>query len=325
MRTIGFIGLALAIGFATPALSQNAGHGLRADTAPLTPQAPGALDGLTIEARAHRSVGINGINGNDASATVAGARQRLQAAANLRERGDAWRQTGEFEQAIADYTRALDASSRDPDSYYGRGWSYHGAGNIGKAIDDYTEAAKLRPRWSDVYKMRAHARFAQGQLDLAIADLRRAIEYDPKDVYYLTALGVLRLYLGESEVARGNLARALQFKDDPESMLLLYIARGQGGERATGELETNASRLRSRAWPYPLVEFYLGKRSMSDALAAARTDEERCEAHYYIGQLLMLRGSRAEALAAFKQAALVCPKTNLEYGAAAAELRRHRR
>ena len=317
MRTIGLLGLAVALCLATPALSQNPGGDRRVEAPPLTP-GPGATDGLGVDARAQVAAGVTGA---DASVTFAG-RPGLQVGAALRERADAWRRQGEFEQAIAEYTRAMEISPRDPDSLYGRGWSYHSAGNVGRAIDDYTEAARLRPRWSDVYKMRAYAHFAEGKLALAIADLRRAVEYDPKDVGHLTALGLLRLCLGESDVARGNLSRALQFKDDPESMLLLHIARAQGGRRITEELEANARRLRSKAWPFPVVELYLGKRSVSDALAAARTNEEHCEAQYYIGQLHLLRGSKAEALAAFKHAALVCPKTNIEYGAAAAELKR---
>lgn len=319
MRTVGFVGLAVAICLAAPVEAQTPVPGLRSETAPFAEHVPNAvpagIEGSSIDARAHGAVGT------DTSVTFAG-RRGLQAS---RERGDDWRRKGDFEQAIAEYTRALEISARDPESFFGRGRSYHEAGNIGKAIDDYNEAARLQPRWSDVYKLRAHARFAQGSLDLAMADLRRAIEYDPKDVDYLTALGLLRLYTGDNDVARSNLSRALQFKEDPEAMLLLYIARTQNGEEATKELEAGASRLRSKAWPFPLVELYLGKRSVSDVLAAARTDSERCEAQYYSGQLLLLGRSKAAALAAFKQAALVCPKTYLEYGAAAAELKRHRR
>jgi tetratricopeptide (TPR) repeat protein len=301
MRTIGFIGFILTLSITTPALPQEQNRDLRPATVPLTPST-----GSTA----------------DASVTFAA---RPGALTSLRQRADAWRQQGEFEQAIAEYTRVLEVSSRDPESYFGRGWSYHRAGNISRAVDDYTEAVRLRPHWSDVYKMRAHARFAQGSPELAVADLRRAFEYAPKEVEHLTSLGVVRLHMGESDVARSNFSRALQFKDDGESMLLLYIARSRAGERATAELEANSARLKKAAWPYPLVEFYLGARSTSDTLAAAQTNEELCEAHYYIGQLHLLRKAGEAALTAFKHAALVCPKTYLEYGAATAELKRNRR
>jgi lipoprotein NlpI len=87
--------------------------------------------------------------------------------------------------------------------------------------------------------------------------------------------------------------------------LLAYVAKGV-----------------AKKWPYPVLELYLNKRSPADTLGAARNRDERCEAHFYIGQWHILRGNKARAKAALQTAVNVCPKLQIEYPSAVAELRR---
>jgi lipoprotein NlpI len=105
-------------------------------------------------------------------------------------------------------------------------------------------------------------------------------------------------------------------------MLFRYLAQRRVGETAAAELEANAGRLKSKQWPYAVVDLYLGKRSPAATLEAAKGSSERCEAEFYVGQWHILKGDAAAAAAAHKIAADTCPKDFHEYLAAVAELKR---
>jgi rhomboid protease GluP len=54
----------------------------------------------------------------------------------------------------------------------------------------------------------------------------------------------------------------------------------------------------------------------------AGNSEERCEAHFYIGEWHLMRGSENEALPALRSAVGMCPTEFAEYEGAVAELGR---
>jgi lipoprotein NlpI len=136
-------------------------------------------------------------------------------------------------------------------------------------------------------------------------------------------------YLGYLYFRRGDFASAaLNFREavDGDSaylILWLYIAEARNGnQNAKHNLQRNASGLRPTTWPFPLVELFLGKRSRSATLAAAKTPAAQCEAQYYLGQWTLLLNKRADSIAALRKAKATCPKDFIEYAGAVAELNR---
>jgi lipoprotein NlpI len=71
-----------------------------------------------------------------------------------------------------------------------------------------------------------------------------------------------------------------------------------------------------------VTELYLGKRSPEATLDAAAKADDRCEAHFYIGQWHVLKGNLADARKALEVAANTCTKIFIEYDVAVAELKR---
>src|SRR5204863_8663975 len=110
--------------------------------------------------------------------------------------------------------------------------------------------------------------------------------------------------------------------DSAYPMLFLFLARSRTGEPAVSELEAHAGRLRTKAWPYPAIELYLGRGQPETVLATTADDIQRCQARFYVGEREVLEGKVAEAVAALRLAAETCPKTRPEYDAAIAELKR---
>ena len=107
-------------------------------------------------------------------------------------------------------------------------------------------------------------------------------------------------------------------------LIKIALQWGVIASRLTGEaeLEANAGRLKTKEWPYAVIELYLGKRSPTATLDAAVNPGDRCEAQFYIGQWHVLKASKAEAETALKVAVETCAKNLVEYAAAIAELKR---
>jgi tetratricopeptide (TPR) repeat protein len=79
-----------------------------------------------------------------------------QFALGFAARGNAYRELGQYQCAVADLTQALGLEPR-ADYFLNRGLAHHGAGNIALAVADYTEAIRLEPERGALYASRAAA------------------------------------------------------------------------------------------------------------------------------------------------------------------------
>jgi tetratricopeptide (TPR) repeat protein len=66
-------------------------------------------------------------------------------------RGGAYANKGDFDRAIADYTRAIDLKPDYAVAYYNRGFSYRHKGDDDRAIADWSKALALKPDFADAY------------------------------------------------------------------------------------------------------------------------------------------------------------------------------
>jgi len=94
---------------------------------------------------------------------------------------DRW--TFNHEEAIVDFTRAIN-SSLSPIAYYYRGISRMSIGNTLDAITDFTISIKLDPQNPDCYSNRGDARYQNDDYKSAVEDYTRAIEIDPSNYKY---------------------------------------------------------------------------------------------------------------------------------------------
>lgn len=179
----------------------------------------------------------------------------------------------------------------------------------------------VQSRRRTAYVERARLRWNHGDHEHAIADFGEAIKLDPERADTIRERGLNLVGLGEFAAAAADFRRSLQLQNNLYSVLFLYHARTRNGEDALAELKDNASRLKSRAWPYPLIELYLGQRSADDAYRDAKNDEERCEADYHIAASMLI-SDRAGAAKWYRAALEICPKTAIEYEAAKREMNR---
>ena len=91
-------------------------------------------------------------------------------AAGYNRRGNQYSRNGAYEQAIADYTRALELDAAFAEAWFNRGVSWYELGRYAESIADLTQAIELNPEDDNYYGRRSLAYLFNDQPDLAQAD-----------------------------------------------------------------------------------------------------------------------------------------------------------
>ena len=150
---------------------------------------------------------------------------------------------GDSDNAIADYTKAIELDPKSAEAYKDRGISYLSDGNIDEAIRDYTKAIELDPESAEAYKNRAIAYLGKSDFDNVITDYTKAIELDPDDTSIYRYRGLAHFGNSETDKAIDDFSRAIQLDSDSADA---YYNRGvvqlrlQDWEGAKADLTTAA-------------------------------------------------------------------------------------
>ena len=95
-------------------------------------------------------------------------------------RGNKYREQGNLDQAIYDYTKAIKANSKYSKAYYNRANSYVKQGKLAEAIEDYTKAVEINPLYTEAYYNMGNTYEKQGDLAQAVASYTKALETNPR-------------------------------------------------------------------------------------------------------------------------------------------------
>ncbi|MEA2905436.1 MAG: hypothetical protein QOI12_2823 [Alphaproteobacteria bacterium] len=109
----------------------------------------------------------------------AGGDGKAARAAAYYNRGNAYREKGEYDLAIADYGQAIALDPRSTAVYHNRGVAFHEKGDNPRAVADFGRAIKLDPRHVRAYSNRGIAYGEMGRYRRAMADYGAAIRIDP--------------------------------------------------------------------------------------------------------------------------------------------------
>lgn len=110
-----------------------------------------------------------------------------------RNRGNAYADQGQHDQAIRDYTKALEINPKHVVAYFNRGNSYCEKGQYDRAINDFTKAFEINPKYGEAYLNRGIAYAKKGQYDRAISYYDKALEINPKHVMTYNNRGLIYL------------------------------------------------------------------------------------------------------------------------------------
>lgn len=132
-----------------------------------------------------------------------------------RYRALAFKDMGDTQAALADYTRLL-SFQPDEQIYNRRGIVYEENKDFNNAVADYTRAIELNPKWSLPYNNRGFAKMNLGDWAGAKEDLETAIKLEPAfPTAYINLAGVYWLSKKDKKNTYQNLELAMKynFKD----------------------------------------------------------------------------------------------------------------
>jgi lipoprotein NlpI len=251
----------------------------------------------------------------------------------LRARAGAYLGKGDFAQAVDDFNRVIERKPDDATSYWGLGTAYAEQGQPDKAIRAFDRVIEMKPTEANLFvdslDGRGSAYSDQSQYERAMQDFDQAVRLQPDNGTSHGMRGDTAFYLGRFQDAETDLRIASD--SEPKTAyyaLWLHLAAAHQGKDDHIELSQRAEKLDVKAWPGPVVQFYLGKQSADEVLAAARAGgakiqyDQQCEANFYMGEQALLSGDTTQARRLFGEALNNCDKRFIEYSGAKAEMSR---
>lgn len=137
--------------------------------------------------------------------------------------------TGRHDDAIQDYSKAIQLNAREFSLLYDRATLFLMKRRYDDAIKDYDAALALKPTDAGAYLNRGAAYADKGQFDRAIKDVTKAIEINPRDARAYYNRGVSYVKTGQAERAISDFGKAIDL--DPK-MAVAYNNRGLVHEAA---------------------------------------------------------------------------------------------
>ena len=141
-------------------------------------------------------------------------KQKPDYAEAYNNRGVAYDDLEESEKAIADYSKAIELKPDYANAYYNRGCTYDDLGESEKAIADYSKAIELKPDYAEAYNNRGVTYRKLGESEKAIADYSKAVELKTDYAVTYNNRGVAYSRIGESEKAIADYSKAIELKPD---------------------------------------------------------------------------------------------------------------
>lgn len=130
------------------------------------------------------NLGSAHLQNNEYEQAISNYTKAIEMAPNMAKayynRGNAYIAQGLFDKAVLDYTKAIAINPGFTEAYYDRGLNYAMKGEYDRAIQDYNKVIEMAPKMAKAYYNRGNAYITQGRYDQAILDYTKAIEINPR-------------------------------------------------------------------------------------------------------------------------------------------------
>lgn len=244
----------------------------------------------------------------------------------LYRRANVYYTNGEYDRAITDFNAAIAVNPKYAEAFNDRGLAYHGKGDNDRAIADYDAAILIDPEYYNAHYNRGLAFYSKGEHARAIESLNAAIKINPKDADGYFSRSLPHFYSGLPLEALTDMRKAFELNPkDADAVIWLQVLERRSDE--PGHLAENSQSFDKKAWPGPVIRLMLGQIGAPDLLTAAdsfdrkRRRDQFCEAHFFSGQLELIRSAKERAKQFFAEAARDCPVYFVEWSAAREELK----
>jgi len=159
------------------------------------------------------------------SRTPAGA----QTAEQYRQRAKELSSARSWDDAIANYHKALELEPNDAMTHYNLALALKYKGDMPQAADEFEAALRLKPKWADAHYGLGATSYDRHDLPAAQRELRAAVELDPQNVPAHRLLARIYSQQNDPLSAARELVVALQIKKTPDLHFELAMVEGQRG------------------------------------------------------------------------------------------------
>jgi serine/threonine protein kinase len=166
---------------------------------------------------------LKAININPAPVSAKAKKLALQDCRAYNKRGLAHASMKNYEQAVYDYSRAIQLGPPYAEAYNNRGAAHLMMKSYGQAVIDCSQAIDLAPDFVAAYVNRGIAHAALRNYEQALVDYDKVIELNPKNVYGYYNRGNTLVWMGKYTEALTDYSQALNL--DPE-FVAAYVNRG---------------------------------------------------------------------------------------------------
>jgi tetratricopeptide (TPR) repeat protein len=146
-------------------------------------------------------------------------------------RGNAYYDRKMLNEALLDFTKAIEINPRSVKAHNNLGNIYLGMGLADKAILNFSKAIQIDPRYAPAYNNRANALCSRGLYDLAVIDYTKAIEITPRSAELLYNRGLSHLMNKNYPAALEDLTSTIRINPDyvnayaSRAMVYFYLGR----------------------------------------------------------------------------------------------------
>jgi tetratricopeptide (TPR) repeat protein len=125
-------------------------------------------------------------------------------------RGNVYFDFGNYQQAIADYDKALSIKPDHINSLDNRGAAYAFLKQYDKALQDFVRAIEIDSAHPSVYKNRGVTLYEMGRFAESRADYLKYLQFEPMDFAVMNSVGVCEQGLGQYEQSINTFTKAIQ-------------------------------------------------------------------------------------------------------------------
>ena len=127
--------------------------------------------------------------------------------------------SGQAEQAVAEYDEAVELDPRYAEAYYWRGASHLALGNLDEAVNDHARAIFINPRYGTATLLEPYQN--------ALKNYDAALQQDPEDAEAYAARALAYAILGRQDASLDDMRQAELRGFDPGSLRALVRELGE--------------------------------------------------------------------------------------------------
>ena len=202
----------------------------------------------------------------------------------------------QLDAALEEYREAARLEPRVAGFHLDAGIMLVRLGRPAEAVDSLGQALRLDPAHREARYHLSNAYTQMGRYDEAIGSWTGFLQLVPDESEALHNRAWVYMYAGrQGAAAAADARRFLQVagwrhRSSAFMAVVAHLGSRQAGGEARGILDDAAAGLNTALWPYPVVAYLRGAITAERLMDAAASNDQKTEAHAYLGMDLLLRG-----------------------------------